>query len=1363
MVRRLLCILLMVGAVLATSRASGQQWSQRHFGPADGLLQNTVFALLQDHTGRLWAGTRGGACYYDGTGFHPLAAQGSLPDPNVSALAEQANGTLWLGHFRGGLNWVRNGRLRRYVPAGFATNALVFSLYFSDARTLWVGSSQGLYRCRMSPTDTTVTRLDVAQDLPDARVGHLCPGPTGQLLVATDGGVALVEIASGRVLPATAALPHLVRTAELQRIIKVNDTLWWAASLDSGVVRLSRARSGAPWQLRRYTTADGLCATPTLAVLADRRGRLWALSVAGTSCLLPNGRWQKFPDPANLSMRPGVLLEDLEGNLWQAHGAAGLSQRLADERFAFYSTPEGLPPGGVMAVAAAGRGTYWLGTHLGLRHFGPAAPAGQQLRQVPLPAGLSLFVRSFAADHRHGFWVGTGNGAARYDSATGRWQAFNHVPSVMHNRILGIAEDRRGRMWLATEQGGLSVFDPAANNWRTYTATDPAGPGTAQFWKVLRDRRGQLWFATDDRGLLWLEEGHNGQPDRFRQVPGSAAFSTLHDLSEGRTGELWAISAVDGLLRYDGQRLRPVPAAAYPKALPALALLCVQADATGRVWLGTGQGLDRYNPRTGEVRRFGPDEGFLGEGAQQLATCFAPDSTLWVGTNQGLMRFCAANHRPNRRPPLTQLTRLRLFLHDTVAAPGLALAHWQNQLTFDYLGLCLTNPAAVRYRYQLVGFDDNWQGPVARANATYTNQPPGSYSFQVLAANNEGIWSAQPARFTFTIRPPWWRTWWAYGLYAGGFGLLLYAVRAYTRDRERDRAERQLEHQALAHLQEMDRVKTDFFTNVSHELRTPLTLILGPAQVLAAEPADASVRQQGGLVLRNARKLLHLINQLLDLSKLEAGALRLLPTSGDVAAAVRQLVASFVSLAESRQIDLRYEAPTAPVPLVFDAGKLEEILTNLLANALRFTPTGGTVTVTVAEMLPAAATPLGAVAISVRDTGPGIDAEDLPHLFDRFYQVSNPTAEQQRTGTGIGLALVRELTMLHGGTVTVANEPGAGAVFTVQLPRGLRPVSTGIASASTVVASSVAVQALSAEEVDNYSNDEQSATKLDVEVVLIIEDNDEVREFIRASLVPTGYRLRLARDGREGIAAAQAEVPDLVVSDVMMPGLNGYQVCAQLKTNPATSHIPVVLLTAKSSPEAKLEGLETGADSFLAKPFNPRELRAQVRNLLVLRQQMQARLAAVLMPAPETAVARPPAAARASSNWQATHAAAIAGLPSLDQEFLRRVEESVLGHLSDEAFGVDELGADIGLSRAQVHRKLKALTGQSPGECIRLARLQRARALLQARVGTVAEVAYQVGFGSPAAFSTAFSRQFGYPPSSEGRQDGSGENMTTGD
>ena len=1360
MVRPYLKTLLGLVGLLLPLAAAAQTLALRDYTLANGLPQTMVYAICQDGQGRLWAGTQGGVCGFDGHQFRNLTTAQGLPDNHVKAVAAAPDGSLWLGHNYGGVSVLRpDGQVRRCRPRGLGVPAAVRCVWPASTRTVWVGTeASGLFRLSCGPADTAVAHFGPGQGLPSAAIYHVAPaGPGGQTWVATGAGLVLLD-ATGRPV---SGLPVEVGQERITHVQVVADTLLWAATA-RGLVRLSgRGTPASPWRARRYGVAEGLCAVPALRVVQDRAGNVWTTTAAGLSQMAAGAR--RFRCRASRSAidseENNDLLEDREGNIWFVHDQ-GLAVHPADERFRQYTKADGLPDEEVQAMLPLSGGRVWVGTRAGLVELTttPAGGGGATSRRLPLPPDAgSRYVRCLYRDRRGDQWVGTENGAARYTPSTRQWTYFNQTPGLAGQHVVSMAEDGRGRLWLATSGRGVAVFDPAASRFKFFNKEN--GLPSNVFWQVFGDRAGNIWLASDDQGLIRADVAH----DTFRRVAGQPAGLSVGSISEDAAGQLWLGTIGRGVLRYapgSGRLQAFGPEVGLQSSNPYF----VQCDSTGGVWVGTNRGLDYFDPRQGQTCSYGVAEGFLGQEANQNAVRLGRTGQLWVGTVGGLMQYDPARARANRVPPLVHLTGLRLFLRDTAAAPGLRLPATLNHLTFDYVGTSLTRPDKVRYEYRLRGFEEEWAGPLTATSATYTNLEPGSYTFEVRAANEDGVWSARPAEFALTIRPPWWRTWWAYALYLGGFGLVIYGVRAYTRTRERERAERRLEQQALSHLQELDRVKTDFFTNVSHELRTPLTLILGPAEELATDATDPAVRQQGGLMLRNARKLLALINQLLDLSKLEAGALHLLPTAGDAGATTCLVVAAFTSLAESRRILLRCTVPATPVPLVFDAAKLDEVLTNLIANALRFTPAGGFVMVSVVEAPATADAPAGNVVLAVRDTGSGITAEDLPHLFDRFYQASHGAEAAQRTGTGIGLALVRELVALHGGTVSVASQPGAGSTFTVRLPRGLRPVAAAAAGPDTTAAA--ARHTLAASTIGPPATTEIPAATAtpaeapEAEVVLIIEDNDDVREFIRATLAPAGYRLLLATDGLAGVALAQAEVPDLVVSDVMMPGLNGYEVCARLKTDPATSHVPVVLLTARSGDEDKLEGLETGADAFLAKPFNPRELRAQVRNLLGLRQRLYARLLQSLGPddygetppatiteAPLVATEKLAAPTAALPDPQATHAAAVANLPSLDQEFLRRIEEAVLGHLGDEAFGVDELSSAIGMSRTQVHRKLKALTGQSPGEHIRGTRLQRARALLRAQVGTVAEVAYQVGFGSPAAFSTAFSRQFGYPPS----------------
>ncbi len=517
-------------------------------------------------------------------------------------------------------------------------------------------------------------------------------------------------------------------------------------------------------------------------------------------------------------------------------------------------------------------------------------------------------------------------------------------------------------------------------------------------------------------------------------------------------------------------------------------------------------------------------------------------------------------------------------------------------------------------------------------------------------------------------------------------------------------------------LREVDAIKSRFFTNLTHEFRTPLTLMLGPAEQVLAETGEPKTRQQVGLLHRNAQRLLRLINQLLDLSKLEAGKTQLILSSQDMISLVKGTLLSFESLAEQKQISLRVTADRDRLMMDIDRDKLEKILYNLFSNALKFTRSGGEVLVSLTQE---AVGEEPWVQLMVRDTGVGIPAAKLPYVFDQFYQVDASNTREQE-GFGIGLALTKELVELHDGRIHIDSQEGVWTTITVRLPvRQEHHVEHELVNDKVGSRLPTSYRGVSDQVQDPLL---QSPEGADAAELLLIEDNDEVRQFIRSSLGHQ-YRIIEAMNGEEGVRLAQEHVPDLVITDLMMPKLDGHQVCAVLKRDERTSHIPIVMLTAKADLDSRIQGLQTGADSYLAKPFHQRELLAQIANLIASRQQLRERFSR-------------------DNLWHTEDA-----LPSMEQAFLDRVRTAIDAHLDDEGFNVDQLSDDMGVSRTQLHRKLKALVNQSPGDLIRVVRLQRALDLLTRNVATVSEVAYMVGFGNPANFSTSFSRHFGYAPS----------------
>jgi signal transduction histidine kinase/DNA-binding NarL/FixJ family response regulator len=635
----------------------------------------------------------------------------------------------------------------------------------------------------------------------------------------------------------------------------------------------------------------------------------------------------------------------------------------------------------------------------------------------------------------------------------------------------------------------------------------------------------------------------------------------------------------------------------------------------------------------------------------------------------------------------------------------LDLAHWQNFLTIEFAAMQYNRSDKIRYRYQLAGVDERWietETPVTK----YTDLRPGHFVLRLNASNTLGVWSPEVRELHIRVSPPWWRTWWAYVAYFLVFLAVVYGLLRMYVNRVRMRQsivfkqkEIDLKAREAEQLRELDEMKTRFFSNITHEFRTPLTLILGPAGQMMEEARDQKDNKRLSLIDRNARQLLGLINQLLDLSKLEAGTTHVNAAWGDLADFVESLTNTFQMAAEAKSVALEFSSRLENRYYWFDHEKLERIVTNLLSNAVKFTNENGLILVTLH-----AAGPEG-TEITVANTGARIPDAQLSRIFDRFYQADQPTGYHE--GTGIGLALVKELVTLQGGTVSVkSGTDGFDTVFTVALP-----YRRGEAQQST----ENVVHKINGN--GHVHHEEAYLPK-----ILLVEDNAGLAEFVSDSLAQS-YRFYHAQHGGEGLAMAVEIMPDLIISDVMMPVMDGYTFCKHIKSNLETSHIPVVLLTAKSALESRVEGLELGADDYITKPFHVPELRLRIRNLLDRQSRLYERLRAVFatpdtIPADETESTDP---------------------------FLNRLYAILDARLDDPDFGVTELIREIGMSNSSLNRKLKTLTDLSAVELIRNYRLKKAAAMLSDGV-SVSEAAYAVGFDNLSYFAKCFRDLYNMTP-----------------
>jgi signal transduction histidine kinase/DNA-binding response OmpR family regulator/streptogramin lyase len=887
---------------------------------------------------------------------------------------------------------------------------------------------------------------------------------------------------------------------------------------------------------------------------------------------------------------------------------------------------------------------------------------------------------------------------------------------------------------------GLSQLDRSKQHFVTFTYRQ-GQPFEANH--LLEDPSGDLWVASNV-GLLRFDVkkktlGLIAFPDSLGQIPSDRTVECLY--MDG-TGTIWMSLKVGGLCRFDPNTSH-LSVVSQPWTFATTHISAILGDDQENLWLSTRRnGLIKFNPRTGKIRLYDQADGLQGNEFNR-AFSKSPSGELYFGGNNGFNAFYPNSILDNLYAPPVVIRSFRVFDQPrNFSGNQITLPYSDNFFSFGFAALHYALPEKNRYAYRLEGVDKDWISAESRPEATYTNLDPGEYVLRVKASNNDGVWNEQGTWMKVTITPPWWRTPWAYGLYVLLLLGLLYAFRQYTLSQAR--LKNKLERKSLEaeKHQELNQLKTRFFTNVSHEFRTPLTLILNPLEdLLVEEAAESQKRAYYLLMHRNAKRLLGLINQLLDLSKLESGSLAIFLLPGNIIPFIQSSVASFVPMAQRQRIALQVHVTQQVLWVNFDHEKVEKILSNLLSNAFKFTPEGGAVTVNVIwKPKEGPSDSMPRLTIEVSDTGMGIPAEQLDKIFDRFYQIDHSSTRNVE-GSGIGLALVKELVELHSGKITVNSQPGEGTCFTVTIP--LEEVSGNACTDAWVDQHDASISLSLTEEYagEEGSSDLSEAWDERTPLLLIVEDNADIRAYLRNTF-DQAYRLVEAKDGVEGLSTAARILPDLIISDWMMPEMDGLAFCAQVKADEKTCHIPIIMLTAKADIQHKLQGLKNGADDYLVKPFHTEELIVRVQNLLTQRQKLRERFGRLFHESPPDHPAPPP---------QETAAVSLPPedklLSAIDAQFLQKLMAIVEAQLANPELNSSIIEREMALSRIQLYRKLKALTDQAPNDFIRSCRLKKAAELLSQRQFNVSQVAYQVGFTHLSYFTRCFRQAYGMTPS----------------
>ncbi|MFC1569618.1 two-component regulator propeller domain-containing protein [bacterium] len=1141
-------------------------------------------------------------------------------------------------------------------------------------------------------------------------------------------------------------------------------------------------------------------------IFEDKSNNLW-LSVPN-GLILFNFKnktfthYQHDPDnPYSLSSRPFAipLYEDDSGLIWFLTSGTGGSDTVFDffdpRQGKFFhcqedlNNPQGLRALYIPSLCKDHSGNIWICTvPRGINKLNPLRQHIQHFLHEPNNPNSLCHNLTYAilesTSQPDMIWIGTVNGLNQYDQRTGVFTQLKHQPdnpnSLANNVIFSIREDRYGLLWIATGVG-LSCYHSRKNQFKNYkyNPEDSTRSFLSNLWTICEDHLGTIWLGStgmvliryqrendsftsyihhpedsqsitsgqvwcideDREGVLWI--GTNTGLNKFN--PGDQTFThyltdrTVFVIHEDKNNNLWLACPPDGLALFN----RQTGEAHFYDQKQGLCnnkINSIVEDDNGFLWLATEGGVSKFNPRTKEFTNFSEEHGFPTQLFNTNGTKLK-NGQIWLTTiDNGIVGFDPKQVKINTIPPKIVLTDIRLFNESLKIGPDLplkqdisitkeiAFAHWQNDITIECTALHFSCPEKNQYAFWMENYDKDWYDTGTNRFATYTNLDPGEYIFHAKGSNSDNVWNEDGVSLRIIIHPPWWRTFWAYGLYVliiGSIGFVIWQNQLRRIQLRNALKMKQFEAQKL---QEIDQLKSRFFANISHEFRTPLTLILGPMEQLLSGKFKGNLKETYRIIIRNGKRLLQLINQLLDLSKLEAGRMTLKAGPLDIIGLLKALVLSFSSLAERKKISLTFKAEKESIIVYADKDKLEKIVLNLLSNAFKYTPAGGTISVTVTASSktdqPIASTDDEFVDIRIADTGPGISGEHLEKIFDRFYQVHE--THDERSSTGIGLALVKELVELHRGKIFVDSKIDEGTEFTVRLPLGKTHLKEGEIEDKPIAEAfhgPVDADLFVAEVNSSRAIEKESATPdEEATIVLIVEDNSDVRSYIREILEPF-FRIMEAQDGQKGFNKAVEFIPNLVISDIMMPKMDGYQLCKNLKTDERTSHIPIILLTARAAGESKLEGLETGADDYIIKPFDSKELLVRVKNLIKIRQQLRQRFSREIVLKPQDIAITP-----------------------MDAVFLQKVQSVVNEHLDDEDFTIEMLGHEVGMSRSQIHRKLRALIDQSASRFIRSMRLQRAVELMKKRAGNIAEIAYMTGFHSQAYFTTCFHEQFGCSP-----------------
>ncbi|MSP85589.1 MAG: response regulator [Flavobacteriaceae bacterium] len=1320
----------------------------------NGLSQSSVIAIHQDLQGQMWFGTRDGLNRYDGSTMSVFRNNSkdtiSICNNDILSIEGDKKGNIWVGTYNG---------LNCYNPV---TNIFKHYLHGNDTNTLanntiwnikeikneiWIATAGGLSIFnKTSQKFTTISHNSKNNlSLSNNFVLSIYETKKGEIWIGTSKGLCRLISRKGDVFSFKQYYTLEGESVYVQDIKEDYSGNLWVATKTNGLLKLDViSKKLVPLSLNLNQIDSDI-----RSLDFDKNGVAWIGTYKGISTIQKDGSVRKVynnPDKKTSFGKIKSVFTDKKGSVWIGSYYNGISVwDESNNNFTNLNQNSGssaLSYDVVSSFAADANKNIYIGTEGGGITVLDSKTGLSSKINSAASNGISIDnIKSLCLSNAGILWIGTfTQGIAAYDTKS-KMFVNDKITSDLKNKLKesGVYVIKKGSkdsvFWFGTFGKGLIRYD-SSNNTYQIIGNDNYSDNFLTNNRVrtlLIDKKDNLWIGTQS-GLNFINlndfdnKRYNIKHYFFdnKLLSGDDILSLFQD----KKGKIWIGTKAKGLYNFDGTNFHKININKYDSEVTAIH--SISEDDTNNLWMSSNYGIIKYNLSNKSALIFDQKDGLVSNEFNDNAFLQLGYNKFYYGGPSGITYFDTKKIPINKYSPQVILTDFKIanksinvanendILEKAIAyTESLTLSYDKANFTINFAIPNFINSTNNKYSYRLVGLDNEWT-TTSNTSATFTIQNSGTYVFEVKGANNDGVWNTTPTTLEIVVKPAPWKSWWAFSLYAILLWVSLYGLSWIIKSKEKLRQELLLEHRESERNKEDNTAKLQFFTNISHEFRTPLTLISGPLQQILSNYNGSNEMYKKLLVIESSSNhLLKLINRLMDFRKFENNQFILEAAEGNIVIYIKEIFLSFTEYAKDGGYKFTFESSDEEIGVYFDRFKLERVFYNLISNAFRYTPKGGEIAIKIRK-------DKGEIIIEVDDTGVGIANEHIDKIFDLFFEIPTHNQDQinYNKGTGIGLSIVKNIIILHKGIITVENKISNGVVFKVVMPLGRKHLSDKEIVKDFKISDDVAQYEVQLDLPE--IKEEEDINDLDVTVekltVLIVEDHKVLRSFMK-NLLKVEYNVIVAENGAVGLKKALKFVPDLIVSDVIMPEMVGTELCAKIKENIKTSHIPVILLTSRSSLIYKIEGLESGADDYISKPFNLIEFKLRINNLLASKQRLKTKFSS-------------------EDNFVPSEIA----VSSLDEQLLKKAFKVVEENISNEQFDIPFFCSELGVSRTMLFTKIKAWTNFTPNEFIHEIRMKRAAQLLEQNKINISQISYKVGFNNPKYFSKCFQKKFGETP-----------------